>query len=109
MTHNLHEWIAEARRRGSMEIVESEAAPYVAAFRAWVDRALRNDDRPALVRWQQDAPHVLHAHPTPEHFLPLLVAFGAAGPWPKVELIDAGVDSGVLAMDAYLFWPDTQQ
>jgi 4,5-DOPA dioxygenase extradiol len=109
MTHNLHEWIADARRRGSMEIAESEAAPYVAAFREWVDRALRSDDRAALARWQQDAPQALRAHPTAEHFLPLLVAFGAAGPRPKVELIDAGVDSGVLAMDAYLFWPGTQQ
>jgi len=34
-----------------------------------------------------------------------MIAVGAAGRSPRVERIDAGVDSGVLAMDAYLFWP----
>ena len=41
--------------------------------------------------------------------MPLFVAFGAAsdadGPPPRVERLDAGVDSGVLAMDAYVFSP----
>jgi 4,5-DOPA dioxygenase extradiol len=104
MTHNLHEWIADARRRGSMTIDERAPEAYVSEFRGWVDNALRKD-RAALARWRQDAPHAARAHPTPEHFLPLMVAFGAAGAEPEVEHIDAGVDSGVLAMDAYLFWP----
>jgi hypothetical protein len=34
-----------------------------------------------------------------------MIAVGAAGRSPSVERIEAGVDSGVLAMDAYLFWP----
>jgi len=104
MTHNLHEWIADARRRGSMTIDEREPVTYVSQFRDWVDNVLRNDDRTALARWQQEAPHAARAHPTPEHFLPLMVAVGAAGPQPMVEHIEAGVDGGVLAMDAYLFW-----
>jgi 4,5-DOPA dioxygenase extradiol len=104
MTHNLREWITDARRRGSMAIDERPAQTYVDEFRGWVDRALRGGDRAALAAWQQQAPHALRAHPTPEHFLPLMVAFGAAGTAPRIEHIDAGVDSGVLAMDAYLFW-----
>jgi 4,5-DOPA dioxygenase extradiol len=105
MTHNLREWIADARRRGSMTIDDREPEAYVRAFTAWVDDALQRDDRPALARWAELAPHALRAHPTPEHFLPLMIALGAAGSAPRVERIDAGVDSGVLAMDAYLFWP----
>jgi 4,5-DOPA dioxygenase extradiol len=105
MTHNLREWIADARRRGSMTLDERAPEPYVAAFREWVDGALRADDRAALADWQQRAPQAQRAHPTPEHFLPLLVALGAAGRQPAVEHIDAGVDSGVLAMDAYVFTP----
>jgi 4,5-DOPA dioxygenase extradiol len=104
VTHNLREWIADARRRGSMSIDERSPEPYVAGFTDWVERALRADDRAALAAWEQ-APHALRAHPTPEHFLPLPLAFAAAGPAPRVERIDAGVDSGVLAMDAYVFWP----
>jgi 4,5-DOPA dioxygenase extradiol len=61
------------------------------------------------LRWRELAPHAARAHPTPEHFMPLFVAFGAAseanGPPPRVERLDAGVDSGVLAMDAYVFSP----
>ena len=105
MTHNLREWITDARRRGTMSIDERAPETYVREFTAWVDDALRRDDRAALSHWAESAPHALRAHPTPEHFLPLMIAVGAAGLAPRVEHIDAGVDSGVLAMDAYLFWP----
>jgi 4,5-DOPA dioxygenase extradiol len=105
MTHNLREWIADARRRGAMTIDEREPEAYVREFTAWVDDALVRDDRAALARWADLAPHARRAHPTPEHFLPLMVALAAAGEAPRIEHIDAGVDSGVLAMDAYLFWP----
>jgi 4,5-DOPA dioxygenase extradiol len=88
-----------------MSINEGEPDPYVAEFTRWVDNALRSDDRKALAAWLEQAPHARRAHPTPEHFLPLMVAVGAAGRGAMVEHIDAGVDSRVLAMDAYLFWP----
>ncbi|MGE5161375.1 MAG: DODA-type extradiol aromatic ring-opening family dioxygenase [Betaproteobacteria bacterium] len=107
MTHNLREWIADARRRGSMSVDEREPEAYVREFTGWIDDALRRDDRTALARWAEMAPHALRAHPTPEHFLPLMVAVGAAGRGARAERIDAGVDAGVLAMDAYLFWPRT--
>ncbi len=104
LTHNLQEWIAHVRRHG-MQPGDTPAAPYVEEFRRWVDRALRDDDRGALAAWRERAPHALRAHPSDEHFVPLPIAFAAAGPAPRVERIDAGVDAGVLAMDAYLFWP----
>lgn len=107
MTHNLREWITDARRRGSMSIDERAPEAYVREFTGWIDDALRRDDRVALSHWAEAAPHALRAHPTPEHFLPLMIAVGAAGPAPRVEHVDAGVDSGVLAMDAYLFWPQS--
>ena len=103
MTHNLREWIGQARQRGSMVAVESEAQPYVTEFRDWVETALDAGDEVTLSHWLELAPHALRAHPTPEHFLPLFVAVGAAGPKPLREHLDAGVDSGVLAMDAYVF------
>ncbi len=108
LTHNLQDWITDVRRRGSMTVDEREPEAYVSEFRQWVDQTLGADDRAALARWTELAPHASRAHPTPEHFLPLMVAVGAAGRGPRVEHIDAGVDSGVLAMDAYLFWPQTQ-
>ena len=105
LTHNLRDWIADTRRRGAMSVDEREPESYVSEFRQWVDRTLRGDDHAALARWAELAPHAARAHPTPEHFLPLMIAVGAAGRGARVEHIDSGVDSGVLAMDAYLFWP----
>jgi 4,5-DOPA dioxygenase extradiol len=104
MTHNLGDWMRalQGRRR---EVNEGDAVPYVQAFRDWVDERLRSDNRSELVRFRDLAPHALRAHPTDEHFLPLFFALGAAGPAPRVEHLDPGVDSGVLAMDSYLFWP----
>ena len=47
------------------------------------------------------APHARRAHPTPEHFWPLLVAAGAtplAG-----AVMEGGTTHGVLVMDAFVF------
>lgn len=109
MTHNLRDWMATVRQRGSMGVADGAADDYVTEFRAWIADALLQDDRARLARWRELAPHATRAHPTPEHLMPLFVAFGAAseadGPPPRIEHLDAGVDSGVLAMDAYVFWP----
>lgn len=102
LTHNLGEWLVQARQRQLMP-GDEPPQPYVAAFCAWVEQQLRNGADDQLVRWQDCAPQAARAHPTSEHFLPLLFAYGAAGVAPAVERIDAGVDGGVLAMDAYVF------
>ena len=104
LTHNLQEWISVARRH-RMQPIETTTAPYVREFGDWIDRVLRSDDRASLARWLEAAPQARRAHPSDEHFLPLPLAFAAAGPAPRVERIELGVDSGVLAMDAYRFWP----
>lgn len=109
ITHNLREWISSARQRGSMEVAEGDAAEYVDEFRNWMASALERGDKQALQRWRELAPHATRAHPTPEHLLPLFVAYGAAGEGAAVERFDAGVDSGVLAMDAFVFTPRATQ
>lgn len=104
LTHNLGEWLASAGANGS-RIAEADYAPYVERFRAWVDAALRADDGERIARWADEAPQARRAHPTDEHFLPLPLAFGAAGPRPDIERIELGADAAVLAMDAYVFTP----
>jgi 4,5-DOPA dioxygenase extradiol len=104
ITHNLREWIVFAQGRG-LEPSIQPAATYVDEFCASIDSALRRGDSDFLAHWRQRAPHAARAHPSDEHFLPLLVAYGAAGPGAAVERIDLGVDSAVLAMDAYRFSP----
>ena len=110
MTHNLRDWMATVRQRETRAVTDGAPYEYVAEFREWIADALQRDDRARLAGWCELAPHAARAHPTPEHFMPLFVAFGAStanGP-PRVERLDAGVDSGVLAMDAYLFWPQAR-
>lgn len=94
LTHNLMEFFDRD---------EGAAAGYAREFVDWVRAALTAGDRDALLDWRARAPHAVRAHPTTEHFLPLLVAAGAAGATNAVEVLDGGIDHGVLSMESYVF------
>ena len=93
LTHNLYEF------RGHHGPNEA----YVAEFEAWVREAVEQGDTARLLRTLDDAPHAKRAHPTPEHFWPLLVAAGAAPSALPVQVMEGGTTHGVLSMDAYAF------
>jgi 4,5-DOPA dioxygenase extradiol len=93
MTHNLGDW---ARGQGA-------PAPYAREFQAWVFDKLKAKDIDSLVDYRSASPHGVRAHPTDEHFLPLFFALGAASEKAKPERVYDAIDSGVLAMDAYVF------
>ncbi len=93
LTHNLHEFRAEP---GTDE-------PYVAEFAAWVREAVTDGDGRRLRRTLVDAPHAGRAHPSTEHFWPLLVAAGAAPAQGDWRVIDGGIAHGILSMDAFVF------
>jgi len=76
---------------------------YVQAFTDWVRAHVAALDHDALRRYRAQAPAAQRAHPTEEHFLPLLVAIGAADADEPVCIVDGGVEHGALAMDAYVF------
>lgn len=94
-THNLRDWM--------MHLQRPAALPYVAQFADWLADRLAANDRDALVAWREQGPGAPRAHPTDEHFLPLLVAFGAAGDHPRVDRVHRDIVNGALAMDAYRF------
>ena len=64
---------------------------------------LKQKDVDSLVDYRSRSPHGVRAHPTDEHFLPLFFALGAAAEKAKPERVYDAIDSGVLAMDAYVF------
>jgi 4,5-DOPA dioxygenase extradiol len=64
---------------------------------------LQEKDVDSLVDYRSRSPHGARAHPTDEHFLPLFFALGAASDRAKPERVYDAIDSGVLAMDAYVF------
>lgn len=93
LTHNLYEF-----RSG-----HGDDEAYAAEFAAWVREAVEQGDAVRLQRTLDDAPHARRAHPTPEHFWPLLVAGGAAAGGAPARVIEGGITHGVLAMDSYAF------
>jgi 4,5-DOPA dioxygenase extradiol len=68
-----------------------------------VRAAIEAGDTARLLRTLDDAPEARRAHPTPEHFWPLLVAAGAAGDIQPARAIDGGVAYGMLSMDGFVF------
>lgn len=93
ITHNL----------GEFRMGESGEARYAAEFTDWVREAVTTGDGARLRRSLQDAPHAQRAHPTTEHFWPLLVAAGAASSLLPATVVEGGIVHGVLAMDAFVF------
>jgi 4,5-DOPA dioxygenase extradiol len=93
LTHNLYEF-----RSG-----EAQPASYAQEFSAWVRQAVLDGDTARLLQTLQSAPHAARAHPTTEHFLPLLVAAGAASAPGAVTVLDGGIRHGMLAMESYVF------
>ena len=75
ITHNLRALDWEGR---------APTPAWASEFDAWTAEALARKDVDALLDYRRKAPGVRQALPTPEHFLPLLVALGAgaedAGP-----------------------------
>jgi 4,5-DOPA dioxygenase extradiol len=94
-THNLRDWTMHMRRPGQLH--------YVAEFTEWLAERLEANDDAALIAWRDQGPEARRAHPTDEHFLPLLVAYGAAGEHPRVQRVHQSIVGGALAMDAYRF------
>jgi 4,5-DOPA dioxygenase extradiol len=98
LTHNLREF-----RPGLA--VDAPVQPYVREFVDWVREAVTQGDASSLIRTFELAPHAQRAHPSDEHYLPLLVALGAAqsGALITGHLIDGGVTHGILSMDSFVF------
>ena len=95
-THNLRDWMAGRRLQ--------EPMPYADAFATWLSERLAAHDTAALVNYRAQGPNAERAHPSEEHYLPLLVAWGAAGDDAVVERRSAGFD-GALVNDDYVFRP----
>ena len=94
MTHNLYE----------VEFgtgPDSRVADYVLEFTRWVRNAVIRHNIGQLLSYRSLAPHAQRAHPSEEHFLPLLVAMGARSDAEPVQVLDGGTTYSVLAMESY--------
>jgi 4,5-DOPA dioxygenase extradiol len=93
LTHNL----------GEIGLSDPKATKYAAEFTAWIRAHVERKDLQALVEYRHRAPHAQRAHPTEEHFLPLLVALGASADADEVTVLEGGMTYGVLSMESCAF------
>lgn len=95
VTHNLRDWALH----------RNDAAPldYAVQFADWLHGRLVAGDRDAVLDYRARAPSATRAHPSEEHFLPLFIAWGAAGHAPRVTRVHHAVEGAALSMDAYMF------
>lgn len=96
-THNL----------GAMTRDDFHAPPpdWSKAFADWLTDRIAAGDDAALSDWLRAAPSTRQSHPTDEHYLPLLVAMGAAGEGARGDCLHDAYNYGSLAMHAYRFEP----
>lgn len=92
LTHNLYELRQDIRD-----------PEYAQAFADWARHAVETGNAQALIDYRTMAPHAERAHPTDEHYLPLVVAMGAAGPQASGTLVEGGMTYRTLSMDSFLF------
>ncbi len=98
VTHNLADFRAQ---RGTTDADQTPA--YCEQFCAWLEARICAGDSDAVIGYRESTPHGARAHPSPEHFLPLHVALGAAGVSWSGERVHHSYMYGVVAMDCYLF------
>jgi 4,5-DOPA dioxygenase extradiol len=96
-THDLSEF------RPSRGGADESEPHWVTGFADWVADALAERRIDDLLAYRRLAPFAVKNHPSEEHFLPLFVAMGAAGPDAAVEHLHASVTHRVLRMDVYGF------
>lgn len=95
VTHNLRDVFGGGRP------LQAPVEPYAQAFADWVGARVVAGDVAGLSDWSA-APHAHRAHPTAEHFVPLLVAAGAGD---AGAVLHESFTFGVLGMHAYGFAP----
>ena len=81
-----------------MRMGSQEALDWARSFDDWVAARISAGEREALVDFQQRGQEASLAHPSFEHFLPLLYAAGAASDEDTVSYFNTGFQLGSIAM-----------
>ena len=92
-THNLPE-------RGGRD---DPARPWARAFDDWLAEAVAAGRAAELVDYLDAAPEAARNHPSPDHYVPLLVALGAAGEGARGRRLHASFLYATLSMAAFAF------
>lgn len=91
--HNLDDY-----RQGA-----TDPAPWAAAFEDWLVERVEEGAADDVAEYRDRHADGARAHPGDEHFLPLLVAMGAAGDQTRGRTLHRGFEHGSLSMAAFAF------
>jgi len=97
LTHNLYEVGM------SDDEADGEVKSYVLDFQHWIRERVEAGNTDDLLNAETRAPDFRRAHPTAEHFMPLLFALGAARSEDSVLVLKGGVVHRVLSMESYVW------
>jgi 4,5-DOPA dioxygenase extradiol len=76
---------------------------WAAEFDKWIEEKLTAWDVESLVQYDQIAPYAKDAVPTPEHFIPLLLAMGTGDSNKKATLLHREYQYGNLSLSCWKF------
>ena len=93
IVHNLRDAFGRMRRG------DHQTPAWASGFDADAERALQQHDAAYLSHAHEDA-RGRDAHPTPDHYLPLLYVAGAASASDRISFPITGFDAGSLSMRA---------
>ncbi|WP_421868238.1 dioxygenase [Motiliproteus sp.] len=93
LTHNLRDIRFNAR----------VAADYAERFQGWVGEQVRERELIALQNPARHSPDFERAHPTPEHYLALLIAMGATTEQDRLETLGSVIEHRAISMTSYLW------
>lgn len=82
---------------------DGPAAPWAIVFDNWLMRQLEGWNTEALFRYETEAPHARRAVPRNEHFIPLLLAMGAADDTPRAKRLVQFYQYGSLSLACWEF------
>ena len=86
-----------------MHMGNQEALDWAKSIDAWVADCISAHDLAALSGFEQRGQEARLAHPSTEHFLPLLYAAGAVSPEDQVNYFNTGFQLGAIAMRSVLW------
>jgi 4,5-DOPA dioxygenase extradiol len=86
-----------------LEWNQTKASPWAIQFDDWLADQLEQWNVEALFDYAARAPYAKEAVPTPEHFVPLIIAMGAADDAKKAKLLYRGYQYGSLSLSCWQF------
>lgn len=94
ITHNLRDIVRHE---------DATPADYVVRFQAWVRQQVSERQIAALCQPQLETEAFSRAHPSADHYLPLLIAMGASSASDRLTVLQSPILYSALSMESYLW------